>query len=254
VSCEILKQRSLFKLLQTTLPSLHVIERDFTRFNRTSWMPNSITRSPIASPLASEADFIVSSSTGIIITNLQKIKQKPLPGHKTKVAIRDRLEKVSIRYDKLIVLVSEARADETTNGFDENDTLAFAEFIGFTAGLPANVIVQFIAGGEETLSKWLTSAILQHYVPAEKHIPLVEDETHWELFLRRAGMNTFGAQSILADLKAPDGDTGSPTEDGTYGLVYFVEMDRDARKTMFGEKCGEGVIDRVSDMLDKPWK
>jgi hypothetical protein len=216
-------------------------------------MPGSVTRSPVKSPLDSEADIIVSPSIGIVITTLQKIKQKPLPGQKTKAAIRERLEQVSTRYEKLVIYVSEGRADETTNGLDANDCAAYGSFAGFALGLNSSIIVQFVGGGEGALSKWLASTIAQNRVTGESS--LLEEETHWELFLRRAGMNAFAAQAIMAELKEPDGVNAlSPSKAGLFGLPAFVDMALEQRITRFGPLCGRGLIERVSTVIDADWR
>jgi hypothetical protein len=215
-------------------------------------MPRSVARSPIISSLDSEADIIVSPSTGIILTNIQKIKQKPLPGQKTKVAIRERLEKVSRRYENLVILVSEAQVDDDTYDLDEHSCQAIGEFVGFTLGLPASVIVHVVGGGDETLSKWIVDSIIQH--DTSDRTELLDDETHWEIFLRRAGMNAFASQTVIALLKAPDGvDTTSPSKAGMYGLTAFIEMGREQRISRFGRLCGTKLLERVSDLVDTKW-
>ncbi|KAH6676335.1 hypothetical protein B0J14DRAFT_536700 [Halenospora varia] len=253
VSSPLLKQRALIRHLETLLPNLTLVERDFSAHNTTAWLPGSVTRSPIASPLDSEADFILSPSTGAILTTIQKIKQKPLPGQKTKVAIRDRLEKVSLRYNKLIVLITEGKKDETTDGLAQSDCLALAEFSGFVSGLPAIVIVQFVAGGEETLAKWLAATVMQYRTVEE--MKLLTEETHWELFLRRAGMNAFAAQAVIVELKAPEGvDELSPSKTGMFGLSAFVEMAAEQRVVQFGGLVGRRVVERVSGIVDGRWR
>ncbi|KAG9233091.1 hypothetical protein BJ875DRAFT_465078 [Amylocarpus encephaloides] len=251
VSSTLLRHRELIKHLDSMLKPLVLIERDFTAHNTTTWIPGSVARSPITSPMDTEADIIISPKVGIVLTTLQKVKQQPLPGQKGKSAIQSRVAKVSLRYDKLVVLVTEGRKDEVTNGLDENDCLALTAFIGFTSGLATNTIVQFIAGGEETLAKWIASTVAQHRVDAN----LLEDETYWELFLRRAGMNAFAAQQIVGVLKAPEGiDIASPTKAGIYGLTSFVEMSREQRIELLGLVCGTGVLGRVSDLIDQRWE
>jgi hypothetical protein len=253
VSSSLLKNRALIKQLEGQLPGLKIIERDFTAHNTTAWLPSSVTRSPIASPLASEADINVSPSAGVILTTLQKIKQKPLPGQKTNSAIRDRLERVAVRYERLIVLIAEGQHVETTNGLEESDCLALSEFMGFSIGLDTNVIVHFVGGGEEILSKWLVSTIIQYSNIGV--CDLLDDETYWELFLRRAGMNAFAAQAIIADLKAPHGvDAQSPSKVGHFGLVAFVEMGLEQRVARFGRLCGRKVLERVSAVVDAKWE
>ena len=253
VSTIMLKDRALTRKVEKLLPELTLIERDFSARNTTTWMPGSVSRSPIASPLDSEADLIVSPSTGIVITSLQKIKQKPLPGQKARSAIRERVEKVSMRYENLFVLVSEGRADENTNGFDESDSLAFSEFVGFSLGLDSSITVQFVGGSVETLAKWLASVIIRHRVGGDSD--LLQEETHWELFLRRAGLNAFAAQAVISNVKAPEGvDTGSPTKAGHFGLTAFVEMGKDQRLARFEHICGRRVLERASAVVDARWR
>ena len=253
VSSTLLKNRALIRQLENQIPKLRIVERDFTAHNTTAWLPNSVTRSPIISVLDSEADVNISPSTGIVLTTVQKIKQKPLPGRKAKPAFRERLERVSVRYDKLIVLISEGQDIETTSGLRESVYQDLSEFIGFTIGLETTVIVQLVGGGQETFSKWLASAIVQYGIFGV--CDLLDDETHWELFLRRAGMNPYAAQSIIADLKAPDGvNPHSPSKVGQFGLVAFVEMGLDQRLARFGRLCGRRVLERVSALVDAKWE
>jgi hypothetical protein len=252
VSTSVLKNRTLVKHLETLLPSLVLIERDFSTHNTTIWMPGSVTRSPITSPLDSEADFIVSPSMGIVLATLQKIKQKPLPGQKAKPPIRDRLEKVSMRYENVVVLVSEGRSDETTMGLDANDCLGLAEFVGYCQGLNASIVVQLVGGGVDTLSRWIGSVIAKHYSGEESD--LLQEETHWELFLRRAGLNAFAAQAIISSVKAPDEeDTRSPTKARHFGLTAFVEMGRKQRVARFGHICGRRILESASAVIDARW-
>lgn len=252
VASTLLKHRVLIRNLEKLLPSLNLVERDFSAHNITTWMPGSVTRSPIASPLDSEADIAVSPSMGIVITTLQKIKQKPLPGQKAKSAIRARLEKVSQRYERLVVFVSEGKSEEITDGLDENDCLGFSEFVGFACSLETLISVQYVGGGEETLSKWLVNCIVQNRAGGD--MDLMVEETHWELFLRRAGLNAFAAQAIILALKAPDGvDAESPTKTGLFGLSAFVEMGRDQRVARFGDICGRRILEMASRIIDTPW-
>lgn len=252
VSSSLLKNRALVRILETQLPGLTIIERDFTAHNTTAWMPNSVTRSPISSPLSSEADIIVSPSVGIILTTLQKIKQKPLPGQKHKPAVRDRVERVSARYEKLVVLVSGMSNDEFGSEMDEVDCRALSEFTGFTLGIDASITIQFVGGGEKTLSNWLARSIAHHNQGVG--LELLDDETHWELFLRRAGINAYAAQAIIMNLKAPEGiDPQSHSKIGHFGLVAFVEMGWEQRVARFGKICGERVVKRVSNILEARW-
>ncbi|CZT45533.1 uncharacterized protein RSE6_05850 [Rhynchosporium secalis] len=250
VSTTLLKNRSLIKSIEAQSPALTLIERDFTAHNTSAWSPGSVSRIPIVSPLDAEADFIVSPSVGIILTTLQKIKQKP-PRDKTKSKIRERLDKVSLRYEKLVLLVSEGNEDGVAAGLAEGDCLAFADFTGYISGLETSISLQFVGGGEEILSKWIVSSIIQYRVDTD----LLADETYWELFLRRAGLNAFAAQAVVVNLRAPDGvHAGSPSKIGHFGLTAFVEMGKQQRIARFGNICGQKVLSRVSAVLDATWQ
>jgi hypothetical protein len=153
-----------------------------------------------------------------------------------------------VRYENIVVLVSEGRSDETTMGLDASDCLGLAEFVGYCQGLNASIVVQFVGGGVDTLSKWIGSVIVQHH-SAESN--LLQEQTHWELFLRRAGMNAFAAQAIISSVKAPDGvDTRSPTKAGHFGLTAFVEMGREQRVARFGHICGRRILENASAVID----
>ncbi|KAG0652450.1 hypothetical protein D0Z07_0336 [Hyphodiscus hymeniophilus] len=250
VSSTLLKHRALIKHVETLAAKLVLVERDFSAHDTTAWMPGSVARSPITSPLASEADIIISPLVGVIITTLQMIKQKPLPGQKAKVAIRERLEKVSVRHEKIIVLVTEGQADENTRTLDNSDCIAFSEFVAFAMTLPSTVSVQFVGGGEATLAKWVISSISAHKV----NIELLAEETHWELFLRRAGLNAFAAQAIIREIPACGGlDLSNSSKIAHFGLAAFVEMDREQRIAMFGPICGTRLMERVSAVVDARW-
>ncbi|PQE23981.1 nucleoporin nup49 protein [Rutstroemia sp. NJR-2017a WRK4] len=249
LSSTMLKNRPLIRNLTDLIPKLNIIERDFSAHNTVTWLPNSITRSPNTSPLAWEADFIISPSTGIILTTLQKIKQKPLPGQKTNVAIRDRIEKVSVRYENLTILVM---SDHTE--LDNNDCLAWADFVGWTLSLDGSVIVNLVPEEEkESLSRWIVGLMIKYRVPSERRVFLLETETWWEIFLRKAGMNAYAAQSVIGDLRPPDGVPEGEAMDGKYGLAAFVRMSQRERTQRFGRMCGKRVIDRVGAAIETTW-
>ncbi|POS88233.1 hypothetical protein EPUL_000132 [Erysiphe pulchra] len=251
ISSALFKNRILIKTIEKLLPKLNLIERDFTTYNTVGWMRGSITRSPIISPLANEADIIISPITGVILTTLQKVRQKPLPGQKTQSSIRTLLTLISTRYENLIVLVSEDRADECTIGLNASDCLALCEFIGFTISLETLVIVKFIGGGEEILAHWLVNFIVKYNV--EVAAPL-QDETYWELFLRRAGLNAFAAQAVISQLKEPlDSDNTAKENSNHFGLMTFVGMSARQRMYKFGHLVGKFIMERVSIIIDSTW-
>ncbi|RYP29451.1 hypothetical protein DL767_006720 [Monosporascus sp. MG133] len=247
--------RNIFSRLTKLCPTVEIIERDFDRWNTVAWENNSVSRSPVVSSLAAEADIIVSPATGIIVTTLLRAIQKPPPGHKGDAAIRERLSNVALRYERLIVLVSEGnRVDETTRNLTPFECAAYRDFVGFVAALPTNGQTYYVGGGDDTLAKWLVSFITR-YSPEAAAVReyLIEEESLWELFLRRAGMNAYAAQGVLALLKSDD---RTPEEEvvSRFGLPAFVRMSAEERMHAFrGLLGGENVLTRVSNLLDTRW-
>lgn len=252
ISTELLKQRPLFSAIKSLIPTAHFIERDFNRYNTTAWLrQGTITRSPVKSPLAAEADLILSPSTGVVLTTLMKIKQKPLPGQKEKSEIKSKVEAVCMRYERLLVFISEASPDETSAAFlGGQECMAMAEFLGFCASLPCTVIASFVPGGHETLANWVAAGMVRYGTGG---LSLLEEETNWEVFLRRCGMNSYAAQTVVMALKAPEGV--HPSRHRMFGIGAFVEMEHNERIHRFGPILdGERVLGRVSGVIDARWR
>ena len=267
VSASFLGNRGLSRQVQYLYPSAEFIERDFTFYQQEQLRPRlqlkANTQTVNAGTMADEADMLLSPSTGLIWTTLQRIKQRSLPGQEARSAAQERILRTSPRYEKLVVLVSQyqsncssERASTGTQSLDGNDCTALAEFIAFCTTLPDEVQTIFVAGGEEDLAKWVVAAMVKHSVPMDQGIKLLQDETLWEVFLRRAGMNAFAAQAILATLKAPDHSESEAAgkQRTEFGLTAFVKMsvqERFARfETLLG---GRRLLGRVSRVLDERW-
>ena len=138
ISASFLNNRRLSRQVQRLYPSADFIERDFTLHQehkpqqRPQSKANAISTS--VGSMADEADMLLSPSTGLIWTSLQKIKQRSLPGQPTRSAIRERISRTSPRYERLLVLVSQNRnTDPSPNntsadgqGLDDDDSTAFA--------------------------------------------------------------------------------------------------------------------------------
>jgi hypothetical protein len=157
-------QRPLVRSIRRLYPMANCIERDFAIL-----------------PKASEADILLSPATGLILTSLQKIKQKALPGQKMQLTgVRERLANLSMRYERLIVLVGEGATEGSAERvMDERDCEALSEFGGFAAGFDADVLVLFVPGGEEELVKWVVGCMVRYCqasVRGEGAV-LLQDET-----------------------------------------------------------------------------
>ncbi|OIW31836.1 hypothetical protein CONLIGDRAFT_641615 [Coniochaeta ligniaria NRRL 30616] len=247
--------RGMIRHLERLLPGVQMIDRDYNAHNSSIWVQGSVRRSEATSALADEADLISSPSTGIILTTLIKVRQKPLPGAKAKLSLTSRVESIAARYERLVILVSEDnKLDESMNEMSASDAAAFAGLQAFAATLPSETMVLYVGGGVETLAKW-AAAMAASYAAGSAHLQeyLVQDETHWELFLRRAGMNAFAAQVVLGMLRAPEGEP-SLSHERAYGLPAFVKMAEEQRFGMFeGVLGGRRVLARVGRILDARW-
>ncbi|KAL2015692.1 hypothetical protein VTK56DRAFT_5027 [Thermocarpiscus australiensis] len=241
--------------LQKLLPGIEFIWRDYDKHRPPGWVPG------LRSPSADEADIVVSPATGILLTTMVQLRQKPLPGQTKASATMTDLcrvtQNVAARHERLVVVVSEGnKHSETAGPLSQSDARALAEFQGFTAGLRTEVQVLYVGGGVETLAKWVAATICNY---AAEALPvrdlLLPVETFWEVFLRRAGMNVYGAQVVLGMLKVPENWPAVGGEGGQlYGLPLFVMMPQQRRIDMFNEAFGgRKVLDRVGETIDEPW-
>lgn len=89
---------------------------------------------------------------------------------------------------------------------------------------------------------------------------VLETETRWELFLRRAGLNPFAAQIVLLVLKKEEGNSCSNTAaynnmgTKTSGLSRFVEMSSETRRRLFTGLIGDRVLKRIEAIMDNDWQ
>ena len=126
-----------------------------------------------------------SPSTGLILTNIQRIKQSALPGQPERSLIKERITSLVDRYERLIVFVSEGlTAGSTREGsqsaLDSRDSEAFASLVGFSMTLEGEVSVIYLPGGEKTLVRWIVCAMERWGVAS-------------------SGLNDFGKLKLLQD-------------------------------------------------------
>jgi hypothetical protein len=265
----------LVQHLKALLPTIELIRRNPDKHRPPGWVPGT------RSPNLDEADLVVSPATGILLTTMIKLRQKPVPGQAVAVGhpfnnnnnnntninttdFRRIVQNVAVRHERLVVLVTEGnKHSETASPLSHSDARALAEFQGFAAGLSAktaDVRVVYVGGGVETLAHWVAAVVCECHAREAAVVDGVREmllpvETFWEVFLRRAGMNVFAAQVVLGKLKVPGNRPAVGGGDGqVFGLPLFVMMSRERRVELFGEAFGgRRVLDRVSDVLDEPW-
>ncbi|KAH7068828.1 hypothetical protein BKA63DRAFT_545557 [Paraphoma chrysanthemicola] len=253
-----LQKRFMTKEIQELYPRAEIVYRDY-----------DLPHSP-----AKEADMILSPSTGLVLTTLQQIKQTPLPGQPDRSSIKERMSRLQYRYERLVVLVSEGLSREMEKQAlgrpeDPQSAAALARLKVFAERLEGNVITKYVGGGEEAMTRTIVVEMAKYGLPhgsrdTGDNKPL-EAETTWEVFLRRAGLNPFAAQMVVASLKGPCDlqlpmGTSSPTSSSrpdsvpVFGLQAFLAMTEEQRVKDFQALMGGGrILERVSQVLDQQW-
>jgi hypothetical protein len=171
LSSTLLQQRSLAREIEKSYPDAELMERDFN-------LPHSS---------AQEADLLLSPSTGLLLTTLQQIKQRALPGQRERSPLKERIFHLQSRYERLIILISEGLSrDLETSGaarsVDKRDEDALAGFENFTATMEAEVVNEFVRGGEKALARATVIQMatwgLPHGSKDIGDLRLLQDETH----------------------------------------------------------------------------
>lgn len=179
VSSTFLSQRRLSRRVEQLFPTAELIERDFGP-EPTNTRQASGSMPMYRTDIPSEADIILSPSTGLIWTTLQKIKQRPLPGQQngSQNSVRERIQRIHVRYEQLIVLVSEATESDSRD-LDESDCTALTELMGFAASLGENAVVEirYIPWGDEELAKWIVGYMIRYAIPEDLDVKLLQEET-----------------------------------------------------------------------------
>lgn len=157
--------RHILTQLETAWPPENLIDRQFSviSYPRVSSVENSHMKTN--SEVSFEADIVLTAGDGIIITSLPKATQRPLPGSGKLPQLRERVATVSMKYERLIVLVSEMNpSGEFVGEPSASDLAAYSDFVRFTVALEADVSTFLVSGGHETTARWVL-AFMCRYSP-----------------------------------------------------------------------------------------
>ncbi|GAD94767.1 hypothetical protein NFIA_056480 [Paecilomyces variotii No. 5] len=157
-----------------------------------------------ASNVLLEADIILSPTAGIIVTTTQATTQLYLPGHKRQVSddgfppfdspLRERIARLSLRYDHIYLFICHApshtmdsSAESSTLTVDPKVLSSVQSLIAFCASLYSLENPKEPDIGSMSTRKAIYQSVFK----------TSQDETSWEVFLRRAGLNPFAALAVL---------------------------------------------------------
>jgi hypothetical protein len=154
ISSKFLQRRHLIKQLEHLYEQAEMIYRDYDR-----------PHSP-----AKEADILLSPSTGLMLTTLQQIKQRPLPGQPDRSPVEERVTKLQLRYERLVVLIHEGLSDEmerqgSSRPEDTRDKEVLSRFERFSSYFEGEVLVKYIPGGEKALAYSLVLEMAHYGLP-----------------------------------------------------------------------------------------
>jgi hypothetical protein len=226
ISTTLLAQRPLFRAIKTLYPAAHLIERDFSA-------PLVGDDSIFSHADNDDADLILSPKTGLILTTVQRLRQRSsLPGESAVFnsgkEVKERIKRVCRRYERLLIFVT-----SPSKMSSKSDWEVIAEFFGFVAQLVenCNVVPRVIEGGDEVVAKWVVAVMLPH------KYSLIEDETTWEQFMRKAGCNAFACQVVVRECKQAG------------GLRWFLALNGEERRKRFEGVVGSRVWGRIEMAL-----
>lgn len=214
-------------------------------------------------------EVILNPNSCLIYTNIQALSQKNLPGQESTFSantVRRRVQALTQDYDHVFVIVT---VSTTLDGFLQSHIDTMSSFTGYctTFKLASVNPIWAISTNdsiktEDAVRAWTWSLIYHHGFPTSQgarnthreQMPaaLIHDETSWEYFLRRAGMNPMAAQVMLGMLPKTT-SSGEEHIEETWGLSRLVRMSRHQRTDMFEAIVGSRTIQRLNSVLDDEW-
>lgn len=154
ISSTFLQHRRLLKEIERLYPAAEMVYRDYT-----------LPHSP-----AKEAEIILSPSTGLVFTTLQKVKQRALPGQPDRSQVRELVLDLQVRYERLVVVVSEGLSREmeelgSSRPDDARDRDALKDLEAFATQVEGNVLVRYVHGGEKALANLIVVEMAKYGLP-----------------------------------------------------------------------------------------
>ncbi|EXJ55221.1 hypothetical protein A1O7_08147 [Cladophialophora yegresii CBS 114405] len=239
---------------------LNIVYRDMSRIG---WEPC----------VSAALDMILSPTTALILTNLQALGQKSLPGQAAagQNLVRSRVLKLAQEYHRVLVVITTPKPNPD-GALMQAQVDAMATFTGFCASICSEdshcVTPIWVNPGPDTrttgeaLNKMAWNLICRHAFPeadpslGAEHLvdgaTLTNEESPWEQFLRRAGLNPMAAQIVLALVRRKDRPEVNLSQQ--LGLRDLVRMPPEERRAMFTQILGSRMTERLNLVLDREWR
>lgn len=212
-------------------------------------------------------DIILNPCTAVIFTHFQALNQKNLPGQGNSAAqgmVQSKILRLMQVYDHLFVLITMPGSGDRLPPAAQVTIASFTGFCSREAVQTTGVVRPiWISAGASLSTKttdlhsWVWRLICQHGFPVSdpsrslksspEDVSLIHDETLWELFLRRAGINPMAAQVVLAMLKRPDEHENQAGQ--SWGLRKLVQMKPEERFRSLAEILGWKTVERLNVVL-----
>ncbi|KAK6356126.1 hypothetical protein TWF718_000500 [Orbilia javanica] len=262
ISASFLANRVLYKIIRSFCPTSIFVERDFEPFTSIKIFGKE---DQVPEEYTIEADIIVSPLVGIILTDLQTIRRRPLPSNFLIAdnaspspppirceEIRDRISELSRRYQRLIVGVSVdfGRGNGEMVELGTTDCTILAAFTGFCEAIGNVEAATIVPGngrsGVQEIARWVVETMNIHSTQWRNvglEVEITEKESMWETFLRNSGMNSYAAQAVLTKLH----------ESGC-GLVDFVTIEKESRRVIFEQFVGGKSLERFEEVSGAQWQ
>ncbi|KAI9039561.1 uncharacterized protein KD926_009286 [Aspergillus affinis] len=210
--------------------------------------------------------------------------------------LREQIFLMASRYEHLYLLVSQGAnsGKDSQRGSisltwtaDKRKLASFTSLLAFCTSINdcAAIVPLWVPSSPEALAKWILSIYDKHAVEMprvdvstplqagftpvnpkpQSQVPRAEsdsmEETNWEHFLRRAGLNPYAARAVLSILHKErvmrtegEGDGSSYKQNKFGSLSLFMAMSSERRQELFGKLIGEKLISRVNLVIEKDWQ
>lgn len=253
-------------LLHTNRALINSVESLSSPVSRLIFRDYTARNSPVSDfNIVEEADIIPSPTTGIILTTSQQTTQTHLPGHGSpglSSPMKERIARVAQRYERLYILI------QASSILDTKTMSSVRELSAFCLSLGKICTIQTLLMESDHTLEWMLAIATKHALSnattsSENDTQgkilwpsYLDEQTQWELFLRRAGFNPFAAQSVLDILRNSPMTSGDNTVKDLQArdLSRFIEMSREARRELFQDAVGHRVLHRVENAVEMDWQ